>query len=134
MHIFLIWSFLKLICSYLLFDLIHNLEKEMATHSSTLAWKIPWTEEPDRLQSMGSQRVGHNWVTSLHLIHNPVNALQNSQGLGSLWPTCITFIWGLFFNLASSIKTKSRNSNSCPGLFLLRMHSSLSHILEVWQN
>ena len=36
------------------------LEKEMATHSSTLAWKIPWTEEPGRLQSMGSQRVGHD--------------------------------------------------------------------------
>ena len=36
------------------------LEKEMATHSSTLAWKIPWTEKPGRLQSMGSQRVGHN--------------------------------------------------------------------------
>ena len=36
------------------------LEKEMATHSSTLAWKISWTEEPGRLQSMGSQRVGHN--------------------------------------------------------------------------
>ena len=36
------------------------LEKEMAIHSSTLAWKIPWMEEPDRLQSMGSQRVGHN--------------------------------------------------------------------------
>ena len=36
------------------------LEKEMATHSSTLAWKIPWTEEPGRLQSMGLQRVGHN--------------------------------------------------------------------------
>ena len=35
------------------------LEKEMATHSNTLAWKIPWTEEPCRLQSMGSQRVGH---------------------------------------------------------------------------
>ena len=35
------------------------LEKEMATHSSTLAWKIPWTEEPGRLQSMGLQRVGH---------------------------------------------------------------------------
>ena len=41
------------------------LEKDMATHSSTLAWKIPWTEEPCRLQSMGSQRVGHNWATSL---------------------------------------------------------------------
>ena len=36
------------------------LEKEMAIHPSTLAWKIPWTEEPGRLQSMGSQRVGHN--------------------------------------------------------------------------
>ena len=36
------------------------LEKEMATHSSTLAWKIPWTEEPGRLQSMWSQRVGHD--------------------------------------------------------------------------
>ena len=36
------------------------LEKEMAIHSSTLAWKIPWTEEPGRLQFMGSQRVGHD--------------------------------------------------------------------------
>ena len=36
------------------------LEKETATHSSILAWKIPWTEEPGRLQSMGSQRVGHD--------------------------------------------------------------------------
>ena len=36
------------------------LEKEMATHASTLAWKIPWTEEPGRLQSMGSQRVEHD--------------------------------------------------------------------------
>ena len=36
------------------------LEEEMATHSSTLAWKMPWTEEPDRLQSMGSQRVAHD--------------------------------------------------------------------------
>ena len=36
------------------------LEKKMALHSSAIAWKIPWTEEPDRLQSMGSQRVGHD--------------------------------------------------------------------------
>ena len=41
------------------------LETEMATHSSTLAWKIPWTEESGRLQSMGSQRVRHDWATSL---------------------------------------------------------------------
>ena len=46
------------------------LEKEMATHSSTLAWKIPWTEELDRLQSMGSQRVGHDWASSLSLSIN----------------------------------------------------------------
>ena len=37
-----------------------HLEKEMAIHSSTIAWKIPWTEEPSRLQSIGSQRVGHD--------------------------------------------------------------------------
>ena len=37
------------------------LEKEMSTHSSILAWKIPWTEEPTGLQSIGSQKVGHDW-------------------------------------------------------------------------
>ena len=42
------------------------LEKEMTIHSSTLAWKILWMEEPDRLQSMGLQRVRHDWATSLH--------------------------------------------------------------------
>ena len=42
-----------------------SLEKGMATHSSTLAWRIPWTEEPGSLQSMGSHRVGHEWATSL---------------------------------------------------------------------
>ena len=41
-----------------------TLEKEMATHSSILAWRIPWTEEPGRLQSTGSQRVRHDWATS----------------------------------------------------------------------
>ena len=43
------------------------LEKEMATHSSILAWRIPWTEELGGLQSTGSQRVGHDWETSLYL-------------------------------------------------------------------
>ena len=42
------------------------LEKEMATHSSTIAWKIPWMEEPGRLQSMGSQKVGHDLVIELN--------------------------------------------------------------------
>ena len=45
----------------------HALEKDMATHSSTLAWKIPWTEEPGRLQSMGLRRVEHDRVNSLSL-------------------------------------------------------------------
>ena len=43
------------------------LEKEMATHSSILAWRIPWMEEPGGLKSTGSQRVGHDWATSLSL-------------------------------------------------------------------
>ena len=46
---------------------VYVLEKAMATQSSTLAWKIPWTEEPGRLQSTGSRRVGHDWATSLSL-------------------------------------------------------------------
>ena len=45
------------------------LEKEMATHSSTHAWKIPWMEKPGGLQSMGSQRVGHDLVTEHTHVH-----------------------------------------------------------------
>ena len=69
-------------------------EKVMATHSSTLAWKIPRTKEPGRLQSMGSLRVGHNWATSLSLftfMHwrrkwqpTPVFLPAESQGRRSL--------------------------------------------------
>ena len=43
------------------------MEKGMATHSSILAWRIPWTEEPQGLQSMGSQRVGHDWATNTYI-------------------------------------------------------------------
>ena len=46
------------------------LEKEMATHSSILAWGIPWTEEPGRLQSMGSQIIGHDYMTEHTHSHN----------------------------------------------------------------
>ena len=45
----------------------HPLEKEKASHSGTLVWKIPWTKKPGRLQSVGSQRVGQDWATSLSL-------------------------------------------------------------------
>ena len=47
------------------------LEKGMATHSSILAWKIPWTEETGRLQSMGLLRVGHDWVNNTFSFHQP---------------------------------------------------------------
>ena len=46
-----------------------SLEKEMETHSSILAWSIPWTEQPGRLHSMGSQRIRHDWATEhAHII------------------------------------------------------------------
>ena len=67
----------------------------MAPHSSALAWRIPWTEEPGGLQSVGSQRVGHDWATSLALftfMHwrrkwrtTPVFLPGKSQGRGAWW-------------------------------------------------
>ena len=88
--------------SFLLYPyLTYIAEKAMAPHSSTLAWKIPWTEELGRLQSMGSRRVGHDWVTSLSLftfVHwrrkwqpTPVFLPGESQGQGSLVGCCL---WG----------------------------------------
>ena len=73
--------------------LYYLLEKAMAPHSSTLAWRIPWKEEPGRLQSIGSLRVRHDWATSLSLftfMHwrrkwqpTPVFLPGESQGLGA---------------------------------------------------
>ena len=80
---------------------IESMVKTMAPHSSTLAWKIPWMEEPGGLQSMGSLRVGHDWVTSFSLftfMHwrrkwqpTPVFLPGDSQGRGSLVGCCL---WG----------------------------------------
>ena len=64
------------------------LEKEMATHSNTLAWKIPWMEEPGRLQSVGSQRVRHDWVTSLSLSCNKSAVLTTGPAGNS--PVCLS--------------------------------------------
>ena len=58
-------------------------EKAMAPHSSTLAWKIPWMEEPGRLQSMGSLRVGLNWTTSLSLSTFHFHALEKEMATHS---------------------------------------------------
>ena len=88
MHSFPLISFS--LCHYLYL----SMEKAMAPHSSALAWKIPWTEEPGRLQSMGSLRVRHDWIISLWLftfMHwrrkgqpTPVFLPGESQGWGSL--------------------------------------------------
>ena len=87
-----IWKYFK--WKMYLKHLVYLVEKEMANHSSTLAWNIPWTEEPGRLQSMGSLRVRHHWATSLSLftfMHwrrkwqpTPVFLPRESPGRGSL--------------------------------------------------
>ena len=89
----------------------------MAPHSSTPAWKIPWMEEPGRLQSMGSRRVGHDWATSLSLftfMHwrrkwqpTPVFLPGESQGRGSLVGYCL---W--VAQSRSRLKRLSRSSSS----------------------
>ena len=61
------------------------LEKEMTTHSSILAWRIPWTQEPGKLWFIGLQRVGHHWAISLHFIFN----LFQLQGLFQQFNLCI---------------------------------------------
>ena len=82
-------------CGFLKTNVCYSVtEKAVAAHSSTLAWKIPWTEEPGRLQSMGSLRVRHDWATSLScftFMHwrrkwqlTPVFLPGESQGRGSL--------------------------------------------------
>ena len=78
----------------------HSLEKGVATHYSILAWRIPWTEEPGRLQSMGSQRVGQDWLTK-H-IHNwrASASLDGNQTLSpwNCWNKfpCTCLVSGLF--------------------------------------
>ena len=59
----------------------HSLEKEKATHSSILAWRIPWTEEPGSLQSIGSQRVRHDRATFTHMFYCQWNHSISSHGL-----------------------------------------------------
>ena len=92
-----------------------NLEKAMGPHSSTLAWKILWAEEPGRLQCMGSLRVRHDWATSLSLftfMHwrrkwqpTPVFSPGESQGQGSLVGCRL---WGCM-----KVKSESEVAQSC---------------------
>ena len=100
--------------------------KVMAPHSSTLAWKIPWTEEPGGLQSMGSWRVGHDWATSLSLftfMHwrrkwqpTPVFLPGESQGRGAWWAA----VYGV---AESRTRLKRLNSSSSSSEVILRFQS-----------
>ena len=94
----------------------------MATHSSTLAWKIPWMVEPGRLQSMGSLRVGHDWATSLSLftfMHwrrkwqlTPISFLGNPRDGGAWWAAVygVTQSWTGLKWFSSSSSKKQINS------------------------
>ena len=102
------------------------LEKVMAPHSSTLAWKIPWTKEPDGLQSMGSWRVGHDWVTSLSLftfMHwrrkwqpTRCSCLENPRDRGA-W-------WAAIYGVAQSRTRLKRLSSSSRPIFSTLISSS----------
>ena len=70
------------------------LEQEMATHSSTLAWKIPWTEEPGGPQSMGSQRVSHSWATNTHTHRLSYRVKSKSDREGEI-SYDIPYMWNL---------------------------------------
>ena len=90
------------------------LEKEMATHSSTLAWKIPWMEEPGRLQSMGSQRVWHDWATSLLLVE--INAVDSLFQYNHAY----LFMYHLLLISCYSSRGKKEFTTYTPKLFTIR--------------
>ena len=75
-------------------------EKEMAAHSSVLAWRIPWTEEPGGLQSTGSQRVGHDWVDSTQ-VSTGVSGGRSGSTTVALRPAASASPWNLWDVLIS---------------------------------
>ena len=125
-----------------------SLEKAMAPHSSTLAWKIPWIEEPGRLQSMGSLGVGHDWTTLLSLFTFHFHALEKEIATHSsvlAWRTPWTGEPGRLLSLGShrvghdwSDLAAAAQSLSCVQLTLWdALHcgpsgSSVHGILQAW--
>ena len=96
-------------------------EKAMATHCSTLVWKIPWREEPGGLQSMGLRRVGHDWGTSLSLFTYNVHMLNFVKYLSSSMQILINF------------ETNRMNYNNCFLNAELILHSwNKFHIVKVY--
>ena len=131
-------------------------EKAMAPHSSTLAWKIPWVEEPGKLQSMGSLRVGHDWGTSLSFftfMHwrrkwqpTPVFFHGGSQGWGAWWAAIygIAQSWTWLKWLSSKLCNHRKLANLIKQITALPNSMKLRHAVwghqrqtghggEVWQ-
>ena len=96
------------------------LEKEMSSHSNTVAWKIPWTEEPGRLQSMGSQRVGHDWATSLSRSSYPVWDSLHFLDLGGSFPFLST-LQKFSTMISSNIFSSTFSSSQAPMLVCLML-------------
>ena len=95
-----------------------SLEKEMATPSSILAWRIPWAEDPGRLPSMGSQRVGQDWATSIHPFRGSGKGESrgSNQALTLLCGSCVTVLpWWLSDKGPSCRAGVKGNAGSIPG-------------------
>ena len=123
--------FLPAASTHLELSMLRYWEKAMAPHSSTLAWKTPWTEEPGGLQSMGSLRVGHNWATSLSRIGegngNPLqcSCLENARD-GGAW-------WAVVSGVTQSRTRLKQLSSSMLRCYLLRVDRESLYILpQTW--
>ena len=104
----------------------------MAIHSSTLTWRIPWKEEPGRLQSMGSQRVGHDWVTSLHFTFSFLSDIYPGMELLGHMVVLFLVFWEtsiLFSLLAAPIYIPI---NSVGGFPLLHILTSICYLHSLW--
>ena len=107
------------------------LEKEMATHSSTLAWKIPWTGEPGRLQSMGLQRVGHNWATSLSFTKCTAAAAKSLQSCPTLCdPMDCNLPGSPVYGIFQAIVLECIAISFSSGSSLPRDQTQVSHIVD----
>ena len=97
----------------------HALEKEMATHSSVLAWRIPWREKPGGLLSMGSHRVGHDW--SKLAAGNPLNQSRDQSG-GKFPPFQLNLIYSFFLKYFSSIGFFGWACPTNSGSFIIKLN------------
>ena len=113
------------------------MEKAMAPHSNTLAWKISWTEEPGGLQSMGSWRVGHDWATSFHFSFpcigegngNPLQCsyLENPRD-GRAW-------WSAVYGVAQNRTCLKQLSSSSSSIFqrqLVSFENFTHEVKHIW--